>query len=58
MRSRNPTLILCFLQEAFKAEQYSPTLSHERLAGHLADFLETWITTEKSNFICIPKARK
>lgn len=46
LRSRNPALVLCFLQEAFKAEQYSPTLAHERLTGNLADFLETWIATD------------
>ncbi|MBN8823355.1 MULTISPECIES: DUF3375 family protein [unclassified Spirosoma] len=46
LRSRNPALVLCFLQEAFKADHYSPTLTHERLTVNLADFLETWLATD------------
>ena len=42
LRSRNPALVLCFLQEAFKADNYTPILTNERLVGSLADFLETW----------------
>lgn len=42
LRSRNPALVLCFLQETFKGESYQPTISNERLVGALAGFLETW----------------
>jgi hypothetical protein len=42
LRSRNPALIVGFLQEVFKIEQYSPALTNEKLVNSLADFLETW----------------
>ncbi|TVT41854.1 DUF3375 domain-containing protein [Hymenobacter setariae] len=40
LRSRNAALVLCFLQESFKAGSYAPVLSGEKLNGLLADFLE------------------
>lgn len=40
LRSKSAALILCFLQEAFKTTDYSPTIAHEKLVNGLADFLE------------------
>lgn len=40
LRSRNAALVLCFLQESFKAASYSPELAGEKLAYLLAEFLE------------------
>ena len=42
LRARNAPLILCFLQESFKAKDYTPTIPNEKLVGLLADFLENW----------------
>ena len=41
LRSRNAALVLCFLQESFKAVGYAPEISGEKLVGLLADFLDT-----------------
>jgi len=41
LRSHEAPLVLCFLQENFKAGSYAPTVSNDRLVGQLADFLET-----------------
>ncbi len=40
LRSRNAPLVLCFLQESYKAGSYTPEVSGEKLNGLLADFLE------------------
>lgn len=42
LRSREAPLVLCFLQENFKASNYAPALATDKLVGQLADFLETW----------------
>ncbi|RZK32007.1 MAG: hypothetical protein EOO63_02650, partial [Hymenobacter sp.] len=42
LRSHEAALVLCFLQENFKAGNYTPVLANDRLVGQLADFLETW----------------
>lgn len=42
LRSRQAPLVLCFLQESFKMGSYSPVLAGDRLAGQLAEFLDTW----------------
>lgn len=41
LRSQNAPLVLCFLQQSFKAGNYSPVLASEELARDLAEFLET-----------------
>jgi hypothetical protein len=41
LRGHEAPLVLCFLQENFKAGSYAPTLSNDKLVGQLADFLET-----------------
>ncbi|QMW03205.1 DUF3375 family protein [Spirosoma foliorum] len=53
LRSRNPALVLCFLQEAFKADNYSPALTNERLVGNLADFLEIWGDADDDSLISV-----
>ncbi len=40
LRTKRASLILCFLQAAFKSTDYITTLSNEKLIGNLADFLE------------------
>jgi hypothetical protein len=40
LRSRNAALVLCFLQESFKAGSYSPVLAGGQLINLLAEFLE------------------
>ncbi|WP_223649540.1 DUF3375 family protein [Hymenobacter psoromatis] len=42
LRSHEAALVLCFLQENFKAGSYAPVRANDWLAGQLADFLETW----------------
>jgi len=42
LRSHEAPLVLCFLQENFKAGNYTPALATDKLVGQLADFLETW----------------
>ncbi|WP_375418689.1 DUF3375 family protein [uncultured Hymenobacter sp.] len=41
LRSRSAPLVLCFLQEMFKAGSYTPVLANDKLTSQLADFLET-----------------
>jgi len=41
-RSRNPALLLCFLQESFRDSDDTTTLSNYVLTDKLADFMETW----------------
>jgi hypothetical protein len=40
LRARNAPMILSFLQERFKSNDYAPTLSNESLINSLVDFLE------------------
>ena len=42
LRARNAPLILCFLHQSFKGQDYAPVSSGTRLTGQLIDFLETW----------------
>lgn len=42
LRARNVSLILSFLKENFKENDYSPSISNETLIDKLTDFLDTW----------------
>ncbi len=49
LRARNTALILCFLQESFKAKNYSPTISSDILINQLVDFLENWGVSDEED---------
>lgn len=42
LRARSAPLILCFLQQSFKAATYAPVISNDSLTAQLADFLQEW----------------
>ncbi|TGE23864.1 DUF3375 family protein [Hymenobacter aquaticus] len=57
LRARNAALILCFLQQSFKAETYNPVISHAVLLAQLTDFLQDWnITGEEGDVAALSAA--
>jgi len=51
LRARNVSLILSFLKENFKENDYSPSISNEILIDKLTDFLDTWNIGEEDGDI-------
>ena len=47
LRARNVSLILSFLQENFKENDYSPSISNEVLIDKLTNFLDIWSIGEE-----------
>ena len=47
LKARNVSLILSFLQDNFKENDYSPSISNDILIDKLADFLDTWSLGEE-----------
>lgn len=49
LRARNVSLILSFLQENFKENDYSPSISNEVLIDKLTNFLDIWNIGEEDS---------